>query len=486
MTKEVAETDILYRKLPANILAEQMILGSLLVNNENLNKVADYLVGEHFFDPAHQRIFGAIIKFTERNVLANPITLKNHFDKDETLQFVGGGDYLARLASLASSVINIQDYAKTIVDYYLRRRLINVGEDIVNNAYQKEIEVSASEQVELAEQELFNLSNEGSQGNGGFQNLSNILVSAMDRIQNAYKHKDRIIGVSSGLIDLDAYLGGMQGSDLLIIAARPSMGKTSLAINIAMNAANFLVDRYQQDKKDDDEKCPSVGLFSLEMSSEQLASRMISMVSGLNSSLLRNGKIRQEDFADIVRANKELYKLPFFIDDTPSLTISALRTRARRLKRKNNLGLIVVDYLQLLRGSGRGGDENRVQEVSEITQGLKAIAKELNVPVIALSQLSRAVEQREDKRPLLSDLRESGSIEQDADVVMFIYREEYYLRRRQPAEGTPEHLKWQAQMDEIMNLCEVIIAKQRNGPVGTVKLYYDNNTTKFSNYVDVG
>jgi len=472
--------DVPYRLPPSNILAEQMLLGALLINNDAMNRVGDFLLAEHFYEPVHQRIYQAVTMFMERGVIATPVTLKNHFDKDTALVDIGGAEYLARLAGLAVTVINVLDYGRTVYDLAVRRKLIDIGGDIVNDAFDKEIELTANEQIEMAEQLLYNLASEG-RSDSGFAMLRKSLKEAIDRAQLAYKHQGKVSGISSGFKDMDNLLGGMQNSDLLILAGRPSMGKTALAINIALNGCEYLYDIAKKNKeKGEESSTKAVGFFSLEMSSEQLAGRMLSMISKVNASKMRTGHLTDDDFAQIVRANKTLQDLPFFIDDTPALTISALRTRARRLKRKHNLGLLVIDYLQLVRGVGKAGEGNRVQEVSEITQGLKAIAKELDIPVIALSQLSRAVEQREDKRPQLSDLRESGSIEQDADIVMFIYREEYYESRKEPREGTPEHDLWQTRMNEIMNVSEVIVAKQRHGPIGTAELYFDANTTKFS------
>lgn len=468
----------LIRALPANILAEQMLLGSMLTNNEIYHRVSDLLQIDHFYEPIHRRIFEAISIYIDRGMLANLVTLKNHFEQDETLKAMNQGDYLAQLSALAATTINANDYAKTIVDLAVRRALINVGEDIVNDAYSPNIKTTANEQIERAEQELFNLGTLGRETSANFQNIKASLGKALERIQQAFKQQEKITGVSTGFLDLDKILCGLQNSDLLILAGRPSMGKTALAVNLALNACKHL---YSQNKKEP----MAVGLFSLEMSAEQLAARMMAVSSEVNSGKLRSGQISEMDFSKIVKASKDLAELPFFIDDTPSISIAALRTRARRMKRRNNLGLLVIDYLQLIKGSSRASEDSRVQEISEITQGLKAIAKELNVPVIALSQLSRAVEQREDKRPLLSDLRESGSIEQDADIVMFIYRDEYYLVRKQPQENTPEHERWQLEMNKVTNVAEVIVAKQRNGPVGSVKLHFDSNTTKFGNHTDV-
>ncbi len=477
---QTADQLALTRSMPVNILAEQMILGAILTNNEAYHRISDLLQAEHFYEPVHRRIFDAITIYIDRGMLANLVTLKNHFEQDAALKDANQSEYLSQLSALAATIINVNDYAKIIVDLAIRRTLINVGEDIVNDAYSADIRLTASEQIERAEQELFNLGTLGRETSANFRAIKASLGEALEKIQQAFKQQERITGISTGFLDLDKLLCGMQNSDLIILAARPSMGKTALAVNVALNACQYL---HMRHKKPD--IMSSVGFFSLEMSAEQLATRMMAISSEVNSGKLRSGQISEMDFTKIVKASKDLAELSFFIDDTPSLSIAALRTRARRMKRRHNLGLLVIDYLQLLKGSSRNSEESRVQEISEITQGLKAIAKELNIPVIALSQLSRAVEQREDKRPLLSDLRESGSIEQDADIVMFIYREEYYLIRKQPQENTPDHERWQLDMNKVTNLAEVIIAKQRNGPVGSVKLHFDSNTTKFTNHLDV-
>ena len=473
----------LSRSSPANLLAEQMLLGSLLTNNEGYHKVSDFLQSEHFYEPVHKRIFDAIAVFIDRGMLANLVTLKNHFDQDPTLKSMNQGDYLAQLSSLSTTIINVTDYAKTIVDLAIRRSLINIGEDIVNDAYSPGIKITANQQIERAEQELFSLGNLGRESNSNLNALKSSLGNALEKIQLAFKRQEHITGISTGFLDLDKMLCGMQNSDLIILAARPSMGKTALAINLALNACLHLKKSHNKDPKTAD-VMPSVGFFSLEMSAEQLATRMMAIFSEVHSSNLRSGQISEADFTKLVKASKDLADLSFFIDDTASISIAALRTRARRMKRRHNLGLLVVDYLQLLKGSSKSSEDSRVQEISEITQGLKAIAKELNIPVIALSQLSRAVEQREDKRPLLSDLRESGSIEQDADIVMFIYRDEYYLIRKQPQEGTIEYEQWQTEMNKVTNIAEVLISKQRNGPVGSIKLHFDSRTTKFDNHTD--
>lgn len=473
--------DQLYRTVPFNLKAEQYLLGSLLSNNEGINRIGDYLRVEHFYEGVHRRIYEAIHIFYDRGVVATPVTLKNHFDKDEALTELGGADYLANLASMASTVINLEDYAKVIHGLAVRRHLIEIGETVVNDAYDDEIERSAEDQIESAEQSLFDLASSGLTSKG-FTSLKESLSAAIQTADKAHKRKDKVSGVHTGFRDMDGLLGGFQKSDLLILAGRPSMGKTALAVNMALKAAESFLDK--KSEEEGQEEGFSVGVFSLEMSAEQLAARLIAMESGVDSSKMRMGMLSDDDFSKLVKANNRLHRLPLFIDDTPALSISALRTRSRRLKRKNNLGFIIVDYLQLVRGSARS-DGNRVQEVSEVTQGLKAIAKELDVPVIALSQLSRAVESREDKRPQLSDLRESGSIEQDADVVMFIFREEYYLARSEPKNedvNDPGRQAWQERMIQCQNVTDVIVAKQRNGPIGTVQLRFNSNTTRFDDY----
>ncbi len=466
-----------YREAPCNVQAEQALLGALLVNNDALQYIGDLLRAEDFYEPLHARIFDAIQKFNLKGQVANPVTLKHYFDQDSALTDIGGGAYLAKLAASAVTVINISDYSQMIYDLSLKRQLITIGGDVVNDAYQHKIEIPAMEQIESAEQKLFNLSMEGS-GDRGFKPIKSSILNAIAQAEHAFKHQG-VVGQTTGLRDLDAMLGGLQKSDLLILAGRPSMGKTALAVNLAYNSCLALA-KQAKEKNLPIKDVGSVGFFSLEMSAEQLTVRMLSSASGINSSKIIHGKISQDDFAQLVRTSNEMATLPYFIDDTPALSISGLRARARRLKRQHNLKVLVVDYLQLVRGSTAASQANRVQEVSEITQGLKAIAKELEIPVIALSQLSRAVEQREDKRPLLSDLRESGSIEQDADIVMFIYREEYYLSRSMPSmDDHTKFEKWKSDMDRVMNVSEVIVAKHRNGAIGTVKLRFDGNLTQF-------
>ena len=453
---------------PHNTDAEQLILGYLLSNNEAFSKIGDFLKAEHFFEPVHQKIYNTVTNFYNKGLIATPITLKGYFENEEQLQEFGGNKYLNDLAALSASPLNIKEYAKLIFDLYLKRKLKAIGNDVITEITDQTKLNPSTNIIEKTEQKLFTLASEGNL-EGDFRRLNISLSGALETVQNSID-SNGFCGIPTNLIDLDKLLGGIQDSDLLILAGRPSMGKTALAINIALNACeNF---SKQEEKK-------SVGFFSLEMSSEQLASRMIAMKSGINAKKFRSGNFTKEDFELVIKANKALHNLNFFIDDTPALTISAIRTRARRLKRQNNLALLVIDYLQLVRGTNT---DNRVQEISEITQGMKAIAKELNIPVIALSQLSRAVEQREDKRPQLADLRESGSIEQDSDVVMFIFREQYYIERLKPSEdNTAKFSEWQQRMSKVINKAEVMIAKQRHGPIGNIAIHFDPTTTKFDN-----
>lgn len=468
-----------YRAPPANIEAEQALLGAILVNNRAYEQVSEFLRSDHFTEALHGRIFEAIGKQIERSLEANPTTLQFYFEQDEALRDLGGHSYLARLAASAVTVINARDYGRTVHDLFLRRQLIDLGEDTVNEAYDPDVDNEATNQIERAEQRLYDLATVGDY-QGGFRDFPSVLTEAIQSAEAAYKREGQLTGVGTGLTDMDNLLGGLHRSDLIVLAGRPSMGKTALATNIAYHAANAYkseTDEFGNEKVVDG---AIVAFFSLEMSAEQLATRILSEKSGVGSELIRRGQMSNAEFGKLVEATHELQRAKIFIDDTPALSVSALRTRARRLKRQHGLGMIVVDYLQLVTGSSKHGD-NRVQEVSEITRGLKTLAKELDVPVIALSQLSRQVEQRDDKRPQLSDLRESGSIEQDADVVMFIFREEYYVSRREPREDTPEHHAWQEEMDHVHNLAEVIVAKQRHGPTGKVLLHFNGMLTKFGN-----
>ncbi len=479
---KTAEQDIglEYRQLPHNLEAEQALLGAILVNNEAAHRVMGFLRPEHFYEDVHGRIFDAILKMVDRNQTADPVKLKPYFDKDEALEEVGGAKYLARLAASAATIINAEDYGRTIYDLALRRDLVQIGEDMVVTAYDSPVDYAATDQIENAEQRLFTLAELG-QHEGGFKPFTKALTDAIENIQAAYRDPDKLSGVTTGLKSLNDKIGGLHKSDLMILAGRPAMGKTALATNIAFDAAK----RYWEDLDAGQDmtktKGAVVGFFSLEMSADQLAARILSERAGISSDNLRRGKLSEAEFREIARAAQDLENIPLFIDDTPSLSIAALRTRARRLKRQQGLSLIVVDYLQLLRGTGLGhSGESRVQEISEITRGLKGLAKELQLPVLALSQLSRAVEQRENKRPLLSDLRESGTIEQDADIVMFVFREEYYKEKDQPTEGTPEHDKWLMEMENLYGRAEVIVGKQRHGPTGIVTLHFARETTRFS------
>ena len=482
----------LIRTPPYNTEAEQALLGALLINNAAHPRVSEFLQPEHFGNAVHARIYAAMGKLIGRGQVANPVTLKNLFDQDGALTEIGGAQYLARLAGAAVTIINAEDYGRAIHDLYLRRQLIALGEDVVNDAFRHDLDDRATEQIERAEKKLFDLATAG-QAEGGFRDFAGALTSAITIAESAFKKSGKIVGVATGFVDLDKKLGGLHSSDLVILAGRPSMGKTALATNIAFNAARAYKPLRLPDGRLGAEDGAVVGFFSLEMSAEQLATRILAEESGVSSDRIRRGDVSHEDFDRFVQASQELQALKLFIDDTPALSVPALRTRARRLMRQQGLGLIVVDYLQLLRPSVQVRSlENRVQEISDITRGLKALAKELDVPVLALSQLSRAVEQREDKRPMLADLRESGSIEQDADVVMFIFREEYYLSRGQPlrrADETDEkyndrYERWQNRFNEVYGLGEVIIAKQRHGPIGTIKLHFDAETTKFDNLAD--
>ncbi len=481
------EGDVGYRSPPHNLEAEQALLAAILVNNAAYHKVAEFLRPEHFAQPVHGRIFAAIEKLIERGQIANPVTLANYFEQDNALQEIGGAQYLVRLAASVVTIINAEDYGRTIYDCFLRRQLIAIGEDVVNDAFAFDLERNASQQIETAEQHLFDLATSG-QYEGGFQHFHEAMTEAVLMAEAAFKRSGKTTGVATGFTDLDKLLGGLHPSDLVIVAGRPSMGKTALATNIGFHAAR----NFRPKDEGGAEDGAVVGFFSLEMSAEQLATRILAEESGVPSHEIRQGKVSNEGFDKFVQASQRLASVPFFIDDTPALTIAGLRTRARRLKRQQGLGLVIVDYLQLIRGTDqRGGFENRVQEISEITRGLKALAKELEVPVLALSQLSRAVEQREDKRPMLSDLRESGSIEQDSDVVMFVFREEYYLSRGEPVQHTDEsvekfgdrHDRWKERCEKAYGTAEIMVAKQRHGPIGKVTLRFDGNTTKFDNYI---
>lgn len=470
--------------LPQNIEAEQALLGAILANNKAFEKVSEFLKPQHFADSMHAKIFDVISKLITRGHVADVITLKNYFEQDGTLNDVGGIKYLVKLSDSATPLTNAEYYAQFIYDKYLRRELIATGFDIVNNATKEDIDSDASEQIEEAEKKLFELSNQGDI-NGGFVDFSDALTSSLSHIEQAYQKDGKISGLPTALDALDNKTGGLNNSDLIIIAGRPAMGKTALATNIAYNVAEYMMHA-----KDLDEKSKGVAFFSLEMSADQLASRILSTVTQTNGHKMRTGELDNAEFTRIAAAVRELEKIPLYIDDTPGLNINSIRTRARRLKRNKGLGCIVIDYIQLISGTGSKRSEgNRVQELSEISRGLKILAKELNLPVIALSQLNRGVEQRDDKRPVMSDLRESGSIEQDADIVMFVYREHYYLQNEEPQQKpseTPEHLQkrmeeWEARKRATQNVAEVIIGKQRHGPTGTVQLFWNGDYAQFGN-----
>ncbi|MSP52049.1 MAG: replicative DNA helicase [Alphaproteobacteria bacterium] len=481
----IEPSDPTFRRQPQNAEAEQALLGAILVNNDAALKVNSFLRPEHFVEPVNARIFDAILRLIERGHLADPVTLKGYFDRDDALTPVGGTSYLAQLAAAAVTVINAEDYGRAIYDLAIRRQLITIGETMVNTAYDSTVEETAVSQIEESERQLFNLAQAG-QSESGFKSFTLASSIALENAEAAYKRDGQLSGVTTGFVDIDERLGGLHRSDLLILAGRPSMGKTALATNIAFNAAYSFREEVGVDGRPVVVEGAAVAFFSLEMSAEQLATRILAERSNIPSERIRRGNISSEQFTNLTRAAHDLEQLRLYIDDTPALSIAALATRARRLKRTHNIGLIVVDYLQLLRPARQRRDDNRVLEVSEITQGLKALAKQLDVPVLALSQLSRAVEQREDKRPHLADLRESGSIEQDADVVMFIYREEYYLDRQRPPEGTPERIAWEAKRKEVEGLAELIVGKHRHGPTGTEQLLFHGETTKFANLAKTG
>jgi replicative DNA helicase len=474
-----------YRSAPHNIEAEQSLLGAILVNNDAFYRVSDFLEPKHFLEPIHQTIYETTGSLIRMGKVATPVTLKTFVPAETDLGGMTVGQYLARLAAEATTIINAQDYGRTIYELALRRDLIRIGEDMVNVAYDAPVDFAPRAQIEDAERRLYELAESG-RYDGGFQGFSQAMKVALDMAANAYQRDGKLSGTATGLRDLDAKMGGLQRSDLIIVAGRPGMGKTALATNIAYNVAKAYESQVQADGTMKAVNGGVVGFFSCEMSAEQLATRILAEQTGISSSLIRRGGITQNEFDKIRDYTIELQHLPLFVDETGGLSISQLTARARRLKRQKGLDLIVVDYIQLLQGSGKRGNDNRVQEVTEITTSLKALAKELNIPVIALSQLSRQVESRDDKHPQLSDLRESGSIEQDADVVMFVYREEYYLQNKEPKPGTEEHAKWLLEMDNAHGRAEVIIAKQRHGPTGTVPLQFEGQFTRFSNLADDG
>ena len=452
-------------ELPNNIEAEQSVIGSILLSNEIFDEINMIINYRNFFDPMHQKIFSAIEKLIFSGMLANPITLKNHFENEK--DDINIPEYLVKITKFSSSSRQTIEYSKLIYDLYVKRELIKISENVIDASKLNDLDNDGQKIIESFEKSLFDLAEKGS-FNSSLVKFDEAMKMTIEMASNAYKNDEGIVGVPTGLTDLDDRLGGLHKSDLLIIAGRPSMGKTALATNIAYNAAK---------KIQDDNKKSTVAFFSLEMSSEQLSTRILAEQSRIKSNDIRRGRISEDQFDKFIETSKNISELPLYIDETPAITIAALSNRARRIKRLYGLDLVVVDYIELMRASNF--KDGRVQEISEITQGLKALAKELSVPVLALSQLSRAVEQRDDKKPQLSDLRESGSIEQDADVVMFVYRESYYIERKEPRPATVEHAEWQAKMNEVSNLAEIIIGKQRHGPTGNVMLEFEAMFTKF-------
>jgi len=456
-------------KQPSNLEAEQALLGSILVNNDIIDEIANTINANVFYDPAHIKIYEVIESLNNKGMIANPITLKNFFEKDNMLNEVGGTEYLVKLTRFSSSTKQAIDYAKIVHEMYLRRELVLISDKLNTDT----INASADEQnaekiIEDTEKSLFDLAERGSFSQS-YLKFNQALDQTIEMATLAMQNDQGLVGVPTGLTDLDEKLGGLHKSDLIILAGRPSMGKTALATNIAYNAAQHLQSRQEKS---------SIAFFSLEMSSEQLSTRILSEQAKIKSDDIRRGKVTEEEINRYIETSRNIYNLPLFIDETPAITIATLSNRARRIKRLSGLSLVVVDYIQLMR-SNVSKNEGRVQEISEITQGLKALAKELSVPVLALSQLSRAVEQRDDKQPQLSDLRESGSIEQDADVVMFVYRESYYLERKQPKLGSIEHAEWQSKMNDVNGLADIILGKQRHGPTGTIKVEFEGIYTKF-------
>ena len=455
-----------FKELPNNIEAEQAVIGSILVSNDIFDEINTIISSSNFYDPMHQKIFEAVESLIYKGMLANPITLKNYFeDEKDDLNIP---EYLVKITKFSTSVRQAIEYSKIIYDMFVRRELIKISEQTIDNAKINDLDTNGQSIIESSERLLFDLAEKGS-FNSSLVKFDEAMKQTIEMASAAYKNEEGIVGVPTGLRDLDDKLGGLHQSDLIIIAGRPSMGKTSLATNIAFNAAQ---------KLQDSGKKSSIAFFSLEMSSEQLSTRIISEQARISSNDIRRGRISDDQFDKFLETSKNISELPLYIDETPAISIAALSNRARRIKRLFGLEMIVVDYIQLMRGTTFNKD-GRVQEISQITQGLKAIAKELSVPVVALSQLSRQVEQRDDHKPQLADLRESGSIEQDADVVMFVYREGYYLSRKEPREATVEHAEWQAKMNEVAHLAQIIIGKQRHGPIGNVTLEFEERFTKF-------
>ncbi|MCS6759122.1 MAG: replicative DNA helicase [Candidatus Devosia euplotis] len=468
-----------FRLAPHNVEAEQALLGAILLNNDAFYRVSDFLEPIHFYEPIHRDIYELAGKFIRAGKSADPTTMKTHLP-DQLLPDVTMAQYLARLAAEATTILNAADYGQAIYDLAIRRNLILVGEEMMQVAYESEVDMTPNKQIEKVEGELFQLAEKG-RYDGGFQDFSSALSTSIQMAGEAYQRDGGLSGVATLLDDLDRQMGGLQRSDLIVLAGRPAMGKTSLATNIAFNVAKSWKSEVTPDGHTKTTNGGIVGFFSLEMSSEQLATRILAEQTEISSSDIRRGRIHDSQFSKLVDVSNMMSKIPLYIDDTGGISVAQLAARARRLKRQKGLDFLIVDYLQLLTGSSKASSQNRVQELTEITTTLKALAKELEVPIVALSQLSRQVESRDDKHPQLSDLRESGSIEQDADVVLFVYREEYYLKNKEPKEGTPEHMSWQGEMEHVHGKAEVIIAKQRHGPTGTVQLSFEAQYTRFGN-----
>ncbi|MBO9123351.1 MULTISPECIES: replicative DNA helicase [unclassified Rhizobium] len=478
----VAQPEQHYREAPNNIEAEQALLGAILMNNDAYYRVSDFLKPPHLYEPLHRKIFEVAGDIIRMGKIANPVTIKTFLKADEKVGDMTVSEYLARLAREAVTIINAEDYGRAIYDLALRRALITIGEDVVNIAYDAPLDMPPQAQIEDTERRLFELAENG-RYDGGFQAFNDAVALAIDMAAVAKERDGGLSGISTGIMSLDGKMGGLQRSDLIVLAGRPGMGKTSLATNIAYNIAAAYEGEVQSDGSMKAKQGGVVGFYSLEMSSEQLATRIISEQTEVSSSKIRRGDINDADFEKLVACSMMMQKVPLYIDQTGGISIAQLSARARRLKRQRGLDCLVVDYIQLMTGAGKG--DNRVQEITQITTGLKALGKELNVPIIALSQLSRQVESREDKRPQLSDLRESGSIEQDADVVLFVFREEYYVKNLEPRDiHDPKYPEWEALFDKVKGTADVIIAKQRHGPTGTVKLAFQSEFTRFADLAE--
>ena len=479
--KIVATAEEFYRSPPQNVEAEQALLGAILVNNDAFYRVSDFLEAEHFNDAIHQQIYKISSEMIKAAKKANPVTLKTFMPADEKIGEMSVAHYLARLAAEATTIINAEDYGRSIYDLATRRSLITIGEDMVNIAFDAPVDMPPAKQIEDAERRLFEVAETG-RYDGGFHTFGDAVGTAIDMASAAFQRDGHLSGVSTGLHTLDKKMGGLQPSDLIILAGRPGMGKTSLATNIGYNIAEAYESEVQPDGTFKAKNGGIVGFFSLEMSSEQLATRIIAEQTEVSSSKIRRGEINEAEFEKIVGTSQIMHRIPLYIDQTGGISIAQLAARARRLKRQRGLDVLIIDYIQLMQGNKK--TDNRVQEITEITTGLKALGKELSVPIIALSQLSRQVENRDDKRPQLSDLRESGSIEQDADVVLFVYREEYYLQNKEPEPGSTEYTDWKMKFDNSVGKADVIISKQRHGPTGTVSLGFQPEFTRFSDSIE--